>query len=141
MEKALPISALFETLAESLTASEIIASVSKANIANQIVEARLSRGETQAEFAQLFRIKQSTISKWENGDYNFTIDKLAEIAAKLDWGLTVAFSTKQPPEDRPSLNDNVIMINQYQIASVSTSLSAGQQTSLYADQPAELMEG
>lgn len=44
---------------------------------------------TQKEFADHMCVSQGMVSKWESGDYNFTIRTLADIAEKLDMDLTV----------------------------------------------------
>ena len=90
MTKALPVSALLEVMAESLSVDEIVASTIKAHIATQITEWRISHKMSQRDLAEFCGVQQSTISKWENGDFNFTIEKLAEIACKLDLDLKVS---------------------------------------------------
>lgn len=92
MSKALPVSALFEAMAESMSAAEIVAAASKARIANQITEWRMSHNMNQAEFAKHCGVAQSTVSKWENGDFNFTIEKLAEIACCMDMELKISLA-------------------------------------------------
>lgn len=44
---------------------------------------------TQKEFAKHIKVSQGMISKWEGGDYNFSIKSLAEFAEKLDMELYV----------------------------------------------------
>lgn len=45
--------------------------------------ARIELGKSQEEFADLMGVTQGMVSRWENGEYNFTIKKLSEIAVKL----------------------------------------------------------
>lgn len=87
--ESLPVSALFEALTETMTAEEVVASTWKAHIAAQIMNWRLRHEMNQAEFAAFCNVSQSTVSKWENGEANFTIEKLAAIAVKLDLELSV----------------------------------------------------
>lgn len=95
MAKGTSISELLETLADLFSPAEIIASATKAHIANQITEWRISHEMTQQDLADYFGVNQSTISKWENGDFNFTIEKLAEIACKLDMTLNVSLDSAE----------------------------------------------
>jgi transcriptional regulator with XRE-family HTH domain len=95
MSKALPISALLDALAESLSVSDIVAATNKAHIASQITKWRIDHHMNQTELAHYFGVKQGTISKWESGNFNFTIDKLAEIASKLDLEFSVSLSPAQ----------------------------------------------
>ncbi len=96
MGKAIPVSALLEALSESLSAADIVATTNKVKIAGCITDWRIKNGMTQAEFAEYCDVSQSTISKWENGDFNFTIDKLAEICCKLDLELDISIHEPHP---------------------------------------------
>lgn len=112
MSKALPISALLEKLAESLSAADIIAAAQKASFAGQIVKWRTAHDMSQAELAELCDVTQSTVSKWENGDYNFTIEKMSEIAAALDMSLSISLvsgTVAEEPEDSISEGINNII--------------------------------
>lgn len=51
---------------------------------------------TQAEFAKILNVNQSQISKWEAEDYNFTVEKLSEIATALDLYLDISFKKEIP---------------------------------------------
>ena len=39
---------------------------------------------TQKEFAKFMGVTQGMVSKWESGDYNFTIESICNILEKLD---------------------------------------------------------
>jgi len=95
MKKWGSISVLLEALSESLSAEEIVASTVKADIANQITEWRITHNMNQQEMADYCGVQQNTISKWENGDLNFTIEEMAEIACKLDLVLEVSLNSKK----------------------------------------------
>lgn len=88
--KPLPISALLEQMAEGISAQEILAAAQKASIAEQITSWRIQHGMNQTEFAKFIGTTQPTVSKWEDGNFNFTIEKLAEIACKLNLDLTIS---------------------------------------------------
>ena len=53
---------------------------------------RLDKNMTQKEFADLLGIKQSQVSRWESGKYNFTIKSLSEVAVLLDKRVNIVIS-------------------------------------------------
>jgi len=54
-----------------------------AQIAAAIQRQRKARGYTQQELANKLGVSQVMISRWENGDENFTVATLAKISAAL----------------------------------------------------------
>ena len=78
-------SALTETISERDTAKALI----KADISSTITSTRIKAGLSQAQLAEQIGKTQSTISKWEAGDTNFTVDSLVDIAADLELDLTI----------------------------------------------------
>ncbi|MCM1540224.1 MAG: helix-turn-helix domain-containing protein [Blautia sp.] len=85
----LGLSDLLQLFEDNVTVSDIIASSVLENISASIVEKRIQSDMTQKEFADHMCVSQGMVSKWESGDYNFTIRTLADIAEKLDMDLTV----------------------------------------------------
>lgn len=73
--------ALFENV---LSPADVIASKLMAQVSTAITKERIKLGMTQSEFAQHIGVMQSQISRWEHGNYNFSLEKIADIAAKLD---------------------------------------------------------
>lgn len=55
----------------------------RAIVSAEIQLARLERKMDQKAFADFMGVTQGMVSRWENGDYNFTVKKLSEIAVKL----------------------------------------------------------
>lgn len=55
----------------------------RAAIANAIYGERKRRGMSQAEFAQFCDVAQPMISKWESGEYNFSVMAWAALSHKL----------------------------------------------------------
>lgn len=53
-------------------------------IAAKIYLRRKEMGLTQKEFAKLMNVSQVMVSKWEKGDYNFTVRNIAELENKLE---------------------------------------------------------
>ena len=62
---------------------------------------------SQQDFAKHINATQSLISRWECGDYNFSINKIAEIAAKLDLNVDFKINKCQPITDNSSNDDMV----------------------------------
>lgn len=63
-----------------------------AKISSRIMQERIDRGLSQEEFARLLDVSQVMVSKWESGDYNFSIRKAVDIFDKLDVNFDVHFS-------------------------------------------------
>ncbi len=80
---------LLQLFEDDVTVSDIIASNVLGKISASIVEKRIQSNMTQKEFASHMCVSQGMVSKWEGGDYNFTIRTLADIAEKLDMELKV----------------------------------------------------
>ena len=78
-------SALTDTIPERDTAKALI----KADISSTIASTRIKAGLSQSQLAEKIGKTQSTISKWEAGDTNFTVDSLVDIAADLELNLTI----------------------------------------------------
>ena len=88
---------LVKFFGEKLSASELAAADALSSIAVFITNARSDLKMTQTQFAKYMGVTQGMVSRWENGDYNFTIEKLFEIAEKLNADCFVKlsrFSTK-----------------------------------------------
>ncbi|MEG0899555.1 MAG: helix-turn-helix transcriptional regulator [Oscillospiraceae bacterium] len=70
-------------LANGLTTEEINQTKKLAIIAAKIQLKRIELGMNQKEFAKFMCVSQGMISKWESGEYNFTITTIDEICEKL----------------------------------------------------------
>lgn len=55
-----------------------------AKVSANILKQRIQSGKTQKEFAKYMGVTQGMVSKWESGNYNFTIKSIADIFEKLD---------------------------------------------------------
>lgn len=77
---------LFEN---DITISDITASKLLGKVSASIVKKRIELHMTQKEFARYMNVSQGMVSRWEGGNYNFSIRTLAEIAEKLDLELAV----------------------------------------------------
>lgn len=57
-------------------------------IASRIQLRRIEKGMNQKEFAKMMGVTQGMISKWESGEYNFSIDTLSQICEGLELEFT-----------------------------------------------------
>jgi transcriptional regulator with XRE-family HTH domain len=80
---------------EGLSETEIKTTVELAKISARIEKRRLDMGMTQKEFANYMGVSQGMVSKWESGEYNFSINSLNEICNKLDLRFTPLISQKR----------------------------------------------
>ena len=80
MDKAKESTWLFDYMSqeESITAKYI------GQIASIIQRRRKEKGYTQQELANKLGVSQTIISRWENGEENFTIATLVKISAALE---------------------------------------------------------
>lgn len=80
---------LLKLFDEYVNIADITASRYLGKISAAIVKKRVALNMTQKEFASHIKVSQGMVSKWESGDYNFSIKTLAEIAEKLDMELYI----------------------------------------------------
>lgn len=83
---------LFE---ETISPADVLSSKLRAQVSSIITKERLKLKMTQSQYAKHIDVKQSQISRWEHGDYNFSLDKIADIAAKLNLDINIT-STSIP---------------------------------------------
>lgn len=81
---------LFQLFEESVSVEDVLASKLMSQVSSAITRERIKRRENQEEFAKRIHASQSQISRWEKGDYNFSINKIAEIAAALDLDVDIS---------------------------------------------------
>lgn len=87
------INELLSLFAETLTPADVLSAKLISQFSNSITSERLRLNMSQKQFADYINATQSLISRWERGDYNFSINKIAEIASKLD--LDIDFKIKK----------------------------------------------
>lgn len=83
-------------LSASLSAEEIALSSLEAIICGEIITQRIERGMTQKQFAEFMEVSQSMVSKWEQGECNFTLQSLVKIASKLGLSLQSPIVPRPP---------------------------------------------
>ena len=97
-----------EWLSEGISEVEIKKIKKLALISSKIQFKRISLGMNQNQFAKMMYVSQGMISKWESGEYNFTIGTLIDICSKLDL------------EFEPNITDNEYCYdNDFEIISIS----------------------
>ncbi len=69
-------------------------------ISVNILKQRNSLGKTQKEFAEYMGVTQGMVSKWESGEYNFTISSIANILDKLNLNFNFDIIPNKPEEDK-----------------------------------------
>ena len=71
-------------LSDYLTQEESDTAKYIAQIATIIQRQRKEKGYTQQELASMLGVSQVIVSRWENGEENFTIATLAKISSALE---------------------------------------------------------
>lgn len=90
-ENVVGLDELFQLFDDKITLADINASKYLGKISAAIVQRRIDLKMTQKEFAVYVDVSQSMVSKWESGDYNFTVKGLADLAEKLNMELYINF--------------------------------------------------
>ena len=80
---------LLELFENTLKPSDVIEARAISQVTSAIIKERKILVLDQKQFADKLGVSQSLVSRWENGNSNFTIKSLAEIAAKLDMCLDI----------------------------------------------------
>ena len=89
--------ALLDALSKSMSPDAIMLAGLQGAIAAEICKKRFDLHMNQKEFADYMGVSQSTVSKWEKGEANFTLQTLVQIASKLHMKMQSPFVTAAPP--------------------------------------------
>lgn len=87
-----------DLLHEYFTDTEIKTHRKQAAISSRLEMWRVEHKMTQKQFADLMGVTQAMVSKWESGDYNFTIKTLAQLSEKLDIEMDQLFTGISGPK-------------------------------------------
>lgn len=82
---------LLSIFEEFLEPSDVLAAKLMSQISTAITKERLKLHMSQKDFAEHIHANQSLISRWEHGDYNFSIKKLSDIASSLNLDVNIVF--------------------------------------------------
>lgn len=93
--KSLGLNDLLGLFEDDITVADITAENLLGKISASIVKKRIDLDMTQKQFASYINVSQGMVSKWEGGDYNFSIKSLADIAEKLDMDLVVSLNSRR----------------------------------------------
>lgn len=101
---------LLGSLSASLDDEELTLSAIQGLIAAEISYRRIQLGLSQKEFAEKMGVTQSLVSRWENGDSNFTMSTLVKIASRLDIEMQSPFV---PASAKPccGTQDNILVFS------------------------------
>lgn len=82
---------MIDLMAQYLSKEDIYAGQAIASVSAFVLKERTRLGMSQKEFAKKMGVTQGMISKWESAEYNFTIETIAQICAKLGHSFDISF--------------------------------------------------
>ncbi len=86
-------------LTERIPADILYKALTLSKISSQISFIRIEKGMSQKQFADFMGVSQSMVSKWENGDYNFSLCTLIDVFNKLNYKVDISI-TQKPSEQK-----------------------------------------
>jgi len=98
--------------------NDIITKEWRQSIITQIIQARISKGLTQAQLAGLLKTHRSNISRLESGTHNPSLDFLLRVAAALDMELDL----KPYKKESSMYKDNAYELRLYDTALITFTL-------------------
>ena len=103
--KARNLNDFLETVAEQLSDADLLSIKLMGKISDAFTQKRLTQGLTQKEFAEELGVTQASVSKWESGEYNLSIQKLAEISDKMDLDIDITLRDFREKSDVENIID------------------------------------
>lgn len=101
---------VLSALSLHLSNEETVLAALQSMIAAEITGRRIEMKMTQKDLALLLNVSQSTLSKWESGETNFTLSTLVSIATKLNIEIQSPF-VSEPPKTYLSHFSNIVVFN------------------------------
>lgn len=86
----------FDLMNSYLSKSDIYEAQTIGRIVAELVRYRTENNLSQKELAKELGVTQGMVSRWESGDYNFTIKKVCQLCEKL--GLTMELKMQKESE-------------------------------------------
>lgn len=111
---------MFVLFEDKISSADINAADCMGKISAAIVKQRIEMDMTQKEFAKYLDVSQGMVSRWEGGDYNFTIKGLADIVEKL--GLKLDISIR---ESKDNIEINELENTNYEYATSGKKVYVG----------------
>ena len=124
---------LLSALSQGMGDEEAVLSVIQSMIASEIIIRRIDKHMTQKDFAAMLGTSQSTLSKWESGETNFTLSSLVSIASKLGIAMQSPFVQTPPKAYHPAYS-NVIAFPLTSWSSASTDQSCFTSVKSFTDE-------
>ena len=115
---------LFSVLTENMDDRKLYLVILQSDLSSAAALRRADLGLSQSDVAKKIGKTQSVVSKWENGDQNFTLSTLVDIAFALDMDLEVNLSPHKNPEERKIEEDQTKKIIDFSNWKVAYSSSA-----------------
>lgn len=110
---------LILALGKDLSEDEFALAMMKGEIAGEIALRRVELGMNQTQFAKYMGVTQGLVSRWENGEVNFTLSTLISIASRLGIEMQPVFKPRPAPVyGRPK--DNVISFEEARYSRVNS---------------------
>jgi len=107
---------LYAAISGGLTKADVYRTEILSAIAVNVFKKRVELDMGQKAFAEYMGVSQSMVSKWESGDFNISVEKIAELCEKLELVPSFAveseaeYQQKTKLESRPISNVEVVPI-------------------------------
>lgn len=89
-----PQSELISLLSQYLSKKDVYAIQIKTELSSMIMNFRYEKNMNQTQFAEYMGVTQAMVSKWESGEYNFSVEAISEICAKLSMVPAIEFKSE-----------------------------------------------
>lgn len=89
MSKKRSLKSIFADISDKSFSAKLNAARLLGTISAKIINKRVSMDLNQKEFAEFLNINQSMVSKYESGNYNFSIQSLCKLCAQLDLNVDI----------------------------------------------------
>ncbi len=91
------INGLIDILSGGSADTELLFTMLQADIAASIAASRIDKGMSQKDLAESLGVSQALVSRWENGETNYTLETLVRIAVNLDIPLHSPYEIPRAP--------------------------------------------
>lgn len=113
-KKSVGMDKLLELFQDHISVADVLSARGMSEISSAIAKRRLELGMTQKDFAEYMGVSQAMVSKWEGGDYNFSVKSLAEVAEKLDLDMQIKLRQYKSNVEINHLKENNLAYSSFQ---------------------------